>query len=303
MRKIFINQYKRLDIFQCNQTAHEDFNGRVSAYHVLNEKFCYPQGCLYFLWHCSRLQKGIPCVHGFRFVGSKCSGCTHYLEDKIHLQPRLLISQESYKTFLEEYEIFENWLNNIKYKQLNIACQIKNVKPWFEKVIYPGNESRTKLRGYLLVCSPGYFGIDQFNDIFYIRVHEKQMEQYQFNSRMKIELIGEIREDRGRIIIHKPNYVEIIKQGEGKAWNRNRALVAVKTAIQFKEQPDKCLLCKEGSLVDVFDKRFREEKRYRNLFCLNSIQDQKGCYIHALKTLKIDCSGNQTLNQTDTQFI
>jgi len=273
-----INQYKRLDVFRCSQEAHRRFGGRVSVYHVLKEKSCFPLGCLYFVWHCVLLEKGNRCIQGYRFTGKKCKGCTHFMDEKVHLQPELLLNDNEYECFQDQLEDFETWLGDIRFKRLNVAGRINSVKPWFEQVLYPG-QVHTKLRGYLIVIKRGFIGNSFFKDTFYIRISEGLMRAYSFVPKMKLELNGEIREDRGRIIIHRPKRIEVLKPGWGRPLTRERALVDAKTATLLNDQPDQCLACRWGALIDVMDRKKEEDRRYRKLYCLKSIADPEGCYV------------------------
>ncbi|HDQ44665.1 MAG TPA: hypothetical protein ENN17_04085 [bacterium] len=279
---IIRNPYKRLDVFRCSQEAHARFDGRVSAYHVLKEKRCYPDGCLYFLWRCALMEKGRPCIHRYRYVGKNCKGCTYYLEEKIHIQPQNLLDPGAYESFLEEVEQFDDWLDRIRYRRMDIAGRIRIVKPWFEQT-KQGGETHTRLRGYLLVVRNGFIGLDRFEDTFYVRVRERHMHESGFVPKMKIELEGEIREDRGRIVIHRPRKIEILKKGWGRPWSRDRALVAVRTATLLREQTDLCLGCPWGALADITEEeKDGETRRYRNLFCLKGIPQPDGCYVLGL---------------------
>ena len=107
------------------------------------------------------------------------------------------------------------------------------------------------------------------------------MKEFQFVPKMKIELTGEVREDRGRIIIHRPGRISLLSRGWGRPWSREWALVSVKTATLFQEQPDQCLSCPWGSLADVLDRQYEDEKRRRNLYCLKGIVDPRDCYVRA----------------------
>jgi len=292
--KPIINQYKRLDIFKCSQEAHREFEGRVSVYHVLKEKGCYPQGCLYFVWHCALLEKGNRCIHGYHHAGKNCKGCTYFVEEKIHLQPELLVEEEAYRRFQHDLEDFENWLESVLFKRVGIGGRIKRVKPWFEKILFCG-ERHTRLRGYLLVFKGGYIGMNSIQDTFYVRVPERVMQIYGFVPKMKVEMTGEIREDRGRIVVHRPQKIEIIKQGWGRPWTREHALVAVKTATLQEHQSDRCLACTWGALADVVDRREKEERRYRNLYCLKSVVNPENCYVRGLKFI-----GKDKIQKADT---
>lgn len=275
-----INQYKRRDIFRCSQDAHASFQGRVSVYHVLKEKACYPQGCLYFLWHCTLLEKGERCVQGYGHVGKNCRGCTYYDEEKIHLQPVLQVDDGTYERFCSDLEDFELWLEEVQYSRRAVAGRIACVKPWFEKRLQHG-QTQLRLRGYLLVFQRGFIGLDAFDDTFYVRIGEREMREHRFVPKMRVELKGEIRIDRGRVVVRRPRHIDVLSRGYGRPWRREGALVAVRTATLLKEQPDSCIACRWGALVDVLDERDREERRYRNLYCLKGISDPAGCYVRA----------------------
>ena len=279
-----INQYKRRDVFRCSQEAHHGFEGRVSVFHVLKEKECYPQGCLYFLWHCVLKEKGARCIHGYRFVGKNCKGCTYFEEEKVHLQPTLLLDAEAYEAFQSELEDFETWLDGVRFRRVAVGGRIKGIKPWVE-VRRERGTNRLRLMGYLLVFRRGFIGMTSFEDTFYVRVSEGVMRTHGFVPKMKLEMTGEVREDRGRIIIHRPRKIEIVKKGWGHPWTREQALVVVKTATLMNGQPDHCLACRWGVLADVTDVQDREEKRSRNLYCLKGISDPERCYVNASEAL------------------
>jgi len=280
-----VNQYKRMDIFQCSQDAHRHFGGRVSVHHVLKEKQCYPQGCLYFLWHCVLLEKGRRCVKGYTHAGKNCTGCTHFMDEKIHLQPSRVAGPDAYARFLEDLEGFENWLERVCYRRSSVLGRIAAVKPWFEKRLGSGG-NRTVLRGYLLAFKKGFIGTEPFDDTFYVRVGDSLMQQIRFVPKMKVELTGEIRLDHGRLVVHHPGRVDVLAKGWGFPWTRERALVAARTATRFDEQPESCLDCPWGSLVDTLDFTGPDERRFRNLYCLKSVTDPDGCYVRHMRRLR-----------------
>ncbi|MBN2103008.1 hypothetical protein JW835_03105 [bacterium] len=283
------NPYKRLDVFRCSQDAHKRFQGRVSVYHVLKEKGCYPQGCLYFLWRCSRFEKGESCIHKYHYVGKNCKGCTYYMEEKVHLQPTCLLSEADYTDFLEDLENFETWLDAVRFKRLPIAGRIQIVKPWFERSIY-NHENHVKLRGYLLIFKRGFIGMDVFEDTFYVRISDRLMQTYRFIPKMKVEMSGEVREDRGRIVIHKPGTIEILTKGWGKRWQKDKALVAIRTATLLPDQPENCINCPWGALTDTTDLSKNPPQHFRNLFCIKGIADPDYCYMRANKKAGLSCT-------------
>jgi hypothetical protein len=274
------NPYKRKDVFRCRHEAHRRFGGKVSAHHVLREKKCWPFGCIYFLWHCARLEKGGRCPHRFTVPGRKCAGCTHYIEEKLHFQPELAADQAAFGRFLEDREAFDAWFEKACSVRQNVAGRIAAVKPWFERSVEAWGAS-LRLRGYLLVIRRGFIGMEALDDVFYVRVPRTLMAQHRFVAKMKIELSGELREDRGRMVILHPKAVEILNRGWGYIWTDDHALVAVRTAALLKEQPDLCLSCPWGALADVVDRSDGDEKKYRNLYCLKGITDHEACYVRA----------------------
>ncbi|MFQ6115064.1 MAG: hypothetical protein ACE5NG_13450 [bacterium] len=94
--------------------------------------------------------------------------------------------------------------------------------------------------------------------------------------------------DQGRVILKKARRVDFLKKSQIDSWSEGKALVALKTATWFERQPERCLTCEKGSLVDVFEKNAYEEKRYRQLLCLEGINDPQYCYFCAEKILDSD---------------
>ncbi len=275
------NYYKRRDVFKCSQEAHRHFQGRVSVYHVLKEKGCYPQGCLYFIWHCQLMEKGRSCKRGFNWVGSECRGCDQYVEEKVHLQPRLMLNEAEYARFLDEFEDYELWLDSILLKRLPVAGRIAAVKPWLESVL-THHHSRLRLLGYLAVLREGFIGLERFEDPLYLRLSPGLMEQHRLRPGLKVELQGEIRLDRGRLVVNAPKAIETSEEGSGDVWTREKALVAVRTATRHDSQPEPCLDCRWGVLVDGRDRRGHSESRFRSLYCLKGVREAAGCYLKAV---------------------
>ena len=280
------NPYKRRDVFSCAQEAHARFKGRVSVYHVLKEKKCYPDGCLYFEWRCIRKEKGELCIHKYKFIGRNCKGCTYYWEEKMHFQPLCLVDQKTMDDLMEQIESFEMWLQSVRYKRLPVAGKIHTVKPWFEKTKTP-HQNQLHFKGYLLILKTGHIAFDYFADTLYVRISEAHMRAHAFQPGMRFECQGEVREDRGRLVIHKPGQFEISGKGRGIAWTREKALTGMKTATQHEEQPEQCLQCPWGILTDVRETTSEGEGFSRQLHCLKGIESAEACYIYALHKERI----------------
>jgi hypothetical protein len=192
---------------------------------------------------------------------------------------------EAFERFDEQRELFDAWFDKACAVRQSVAGRIATVKPWFEKIMESG-ASGLHLRGYLLVMKKGFIGMDALDDTFYIRVPRTLMARFHFVPKMKIEMSGEIREDRGRIVVHHPKNIETLTRGWGIRWTDESALVSVRTAVLLEEQPDRCLACPWGALADVIDRADGEERKYRNLFCLKGITDPDACYVRAERKIR-----------------
>jgi hypothetical protein len=272
------NPLKR-DVFRCDHPAHKRFGGRVSAYHVMKEKACFPDGCLVFLWRCEIKEKGGRCVRGFGHVGKLCRGCTHYNEEKLHFQPRSVLNSEEESEFREDLENFETWLDGVRGKRLPVAGKIASIKPWLEKTV--GVETHWRVRGYLLVVKEGFIGLESVEDAIFVRVPDSLMRSQKFETGMRIDLTAEIGEDRGRLIVVRPRSVELSGTGEGGPPGRDAMAVAAKLSTRMDDQPDRCLECRHGLLVDLDNPRESGVKHRRELYCVKGMTDSENCYVKA----------------------
>ena len=285
MQKVFINQFKRQDVFRCSFKAHFRFENNVSVYHVLKEKNCHPCGCVYFVWKCKFLNKGESCPKGFAHVGRKCFGCPHYFEEKLSFQPEIILEKEKFENFQRELEDFEYWLESVLGKEVEFSGVINSVKPYLTKIVDKDKETLL-LKGFLLNFKEGFIGRVFFNDYVYVRISKKLQEKYGFASQDKLDFKGTLGLDKGRIVLHKIRQIDVLEKETPPLWNSSNALVAKNTGTEFDCQPEKCLSCEKGVLVDVLEKRGFDEKRYRHLFCLAGVESPSLCVYHLQKKLK-----------------
>jgi len=280
------NPFKRTDVFTCSYETHKKFNNRVSAWHVMREKQCYPQGCISFKWYCDQLNKGKRCHRKFNYVGRLCEGCSHYRDEKIHHQPRINISKPEFDEFLETVEEFEEWVAEHANRDLNIYCRIGSVKPRFQKKMSDG-KGHLYLQGYLLVVENGFIGLTEIEDLFYVYISPNQQNRFQFAPHDVFEARGRMRLDRGRILFSKVWQIDFEQRSDMPTWDNSRALIARQSATQFQYQPESCIKCPNGALIDVVhDVNNRPVKR-RELYCLEGIKDPKQCYIKAFASIDL----------------
>ena len=279
------NPYKRTDIYACNYAAHAKFKFRVSAYHVEKVKKCFPQGCIIFRWSCALFNKGKSCPRKFKYVGRLCSGCAHFVDEKINYHPSIKVSDIEFVHFREKMEQFEEWISENRNKDHEILSDVNSVKPYFKRTIIDG-KGQIRLDGYLLTFKNGFIGREEFDDYFYAQISPNQQERLKFARGDKFEAKGRFVFDRGRVLFPRIWAIEFERKTGDYAWTNSEALVVRQTATLFKNQPENCLRCRYGALVDVTEKNYGNIVQKRELYCLEVIAEPSLCYIHANR--KID---------------
>ncbi|MBN1348228.1 hypothetical protein JXJ21_02360 [candidate division KSB1 bacterium] len=281
-----INQYKRLDVFSCNYQSHARFENKVSVYHVLKARNCYPHGCIYFKWKCKLFNKGKRCIKGFNYVGKKCVNCSYYTDIKIHSQPKINLDPAAYQQFTEELQLFEDWLFDIENHTINFMGTIDVVKPRLQKEIQ-GNEHSLKLVGFTLIFREAYFDLMHYEDLCYVNISPAMQQKVRFAEGDEIEFQAIVQLDRGRIILNRLRNIEFITRSDNRIWTVSDALVVKQTATVFAQQLPGCLSCAHGVLVDVADFSGRKPAKKRELYCLKGTKDPDVC-IHLLPVEILD---------------
>ena len=93
----------------------------------------------------------------------------------------------------------------------------------------------------------------------------------------RLEFRATVREDRGRIVLERMRRLEVLRRGEGRVWTPADGMVAKRTAIAFPRQPERCLLCPSGTLLDVNQDTPSGVRHYRRLLCLEGMEDPEVC--------------------------
>ena len=272
------NLYKFTHMFSCVHESHSGYKNKMSVYHILKEKKCYPHGCIYFRWRCKQLNKRKKCDRGFKHVGRNCFGCKYFYEEKIHNYPVLQVSKSEYRTFLSQLDEFEDWLSEVQEREQEIDGIIDSIKPLFVKKIYPKTDF-ISFRGYLIVFKEIFLGRVHWEDYAYARISSDYYNSLKLGVGDRLEARARIKTDRGRIILHHLKAVTVISRGQPAEWNREKVLLAREVATQFSEQPENCVQCPFGALVDVENHHHRREFARRQLLCLKGVQDYRDCYV------------------------
>ncbi len=272
------NLYKCTDIFRCVHESHQGYKNRISVYHILKEKSCYPNGCIYFRWRCKILNKKKKCHRGYRHVGKNCFGCKEFYEEKIHNFPELQVSQDEYKNFLKKLELFEDWLDKQRFKLIDIAGKVHGVKPHFIQKVFPKTKYLS-FRGFMIIFKDIYLDRMFLEDFAYAIISSDKYKRLNICIGDEIEAKAMVNINHGRLILNRLQRIEIVEHGNESAWDEQSISLARETATELREQPESCVQCKFGALVDIeYNGEHRSSKR-RKLFCLKGIANYKDCYV------------------------
>ena len=295
-----INPYKRLDVYRCRIQSHGRFEGKVSVYHVLHEKGCIPDGCIYFRWRCSLLDKGGTCKKGYRNPGKNCGGCRYFSDEKVHKIPVRILEGSGYDEFLRQMEEFDEWLKDNLGRRVLFYGRINQVGPWLKKEVFH-DSSRVSMKGYLAAFTESYLDRTHFEDSVYLRFSKGFQLDYNFTRGDLIECEAEVSLDGGRLVMVRPRRVEIVERAEDRGLERQppeedhaRNIVSSRTATALEDQSEKCMRCERGRLVDVvYHTKVRgKPKINRELYCLEGVQNPEDCCYRVLKEVGIQRSYN-----------
>lgn len=287
MPKVLINQYKRQDVFRCPHGAHFRFEKSVSVHHVLKEKKCFPQGCIYFLWKCHLLNKGHSCPKKYQHVGRGCFSCKQYFDEKLNYQPETLLDPEQYQKFERELEEFEDWLEQTVGKWVEFSGTVNSVKPHFRKITF-GKKETLSFPGFLISFTEGYLDRVFFKDHIFVSVSRRTQQNLRFARGDEVEFQARLRTDRGRIVLDRIRHVDFQNKEEGTSWTLSQALVAKNTGTELDCQPEKCMMCEKGCLLDVVEKTEKSSPVKRHLFCLAGVENPEECVYKLAKKMEKD---------------
>lgn len=284
LSRIIINHYKRHDIFKCIHQSHSTFEHRVSVYHVLKEKGCYPQGCIYFNWKCRLLNKGTACPKKFKHVGRKCFNCKEFYDEKEIYRPERLIDEPGYQKFIRDLTAFEDWFEELRNKEVEFSGTINSVKPGFYGKADVSRIRLLSFDGFLINFREGYINLDHLQDFVYLKISLAMQHRFRFSSGDRLNCYGRLQEKQGRILLSRINRVDIEHKEESEVWTAGKAELAKNTGTIIPVQYDKCLNCDKGSLIDCG----ADSNRQRRLLCLEGIKNPHYCTYRISQLLLAD---------------
>lgn len=243
------NLFKSIDKFRCVHDVHRHFKSQMSAYHILIEKECYPNGCVYFQWKCRLLAKQKKCFRKFKKVGKECFNCKYFYEEKIHQYPEFINSDEKFAAFRLKFEDYLEWINQIKIKRVLCEGRISAIRPDLS-VRRHQNTNHISHRGFLITFLSGYIDNIPFDDPFYLSISSLTQNKIKLRKDDLLEFEANLFLDRGRLIFRKSGKFYFTERGSDPAPNKSDLLVTLNTATVQVGQPAKCINCSKGILAD-----------------------------------------------------
>lgn len=280
------NQHKRLDVFRCIHDAHQRFDSRVSVYHVLKARQCYPEGCVYFRWHCQKLDRGQDCPRSFNYVGRLCHGCTHFVDEKMSNHLEQLLDEKEKLRFQRQLGDYEFWLEGLRGREVTFYGEVFSVKPKVVRTVHPSGATENRLDGFLAGFLDGYIGYTHFQDPVYLALDLPQQRRLRLSTGDTFQCQARLNTDRGRLLLRRPRGFEFDTRAHGQTIHEGEARVAVRTARYRRLQPEKCFACPHGVLADVRDRSGPAEKNYRRMACLRGVESPLECVIPALESVE-----------------
>jgi len=279
------NQYKRRDVYRCTHESHLHFNSAVSVYHVLKEKKCYPDGCIYFRWKCRKLDKGEPCPRKFKHVGRSCTSCSYFFDEKVLKRPEICLPRDEFLRFEKDLKVFEAWLEKNRGSLVEYSGRINSVKPRYG-LKKQGKRHRVFFQGFLLNFCDGSIGNRRFADFVYVPVSSRLQGRFRFAKGDLVSFSGYLTVDRGNVRIRKIRTIEILERKEPCFWTESRARVAQRTGVVMGYQAEKCYACEKGVLLSVESDGSRRRGSRRVMFCLEGVEDPEWCPYSVQKCLQ-----------------
>lgn len=280
------NLYKQNGIFICKHDTHKHFSSQMSVYHVLEQKKCFPDGCVYFKWNCKILAKKKKCHRNFKTVGRKCFSCNHFYEEKIHQYPEITLDENEKIEFYDKYKEFKEWLESNENKIVFCEGKISRILPNFT-INRTQGELSFGVQGFLVSFKDGFIEDKLIEDSFYLHIDTFQQNKYKLREDDEIEFKAKLKIIDGRLELYYARYFNFYLRGSSKPMLKSDLLVALNTATSFNVQYDKCKKCNLS-----INPRIQNNKigKNRMMICTKGIPDPEYClenvereYIHDIE--------------------
>lgn len=281
------NLFKRQDVFRCYYETHKKFSNVVSVWHILEERNCYPQGCISFYLKCKKILKGQRCGRGFKKPGKLCQSCKYLIEEKNHYIPKIILKEEEWKEFKFEYNKFLFWIKSQEQKTLKFYAKIESIKPYI-KHIYYDKGSKFLLKGYFLILKWVYFENVFFDDMVFLYIPKNKIWKLKKLKSDEIEGFSNFSIFRGNLFLS--NVKNLINVGKEEIFFREDmdVLLKLKLSSVFNNYQGKCFDCDKGVPAVVENQTSLKFIPKREIICLEGYSHPSLCLHNIYKNIKIE---------------
>jgi hypothetical protein len=148
-----------------------------------------------------------------------------------------------------------------------------------------GNQRKMSAHGFLIRFEEGFIDNHLLADPFYLSISAMTQNNLLLREGDNVEFEASLTIDRGRLKFIKSGRFQFYERGIEKPLRKNDVLVALETYTIQENQPNKCLDCAHGTLVDVENSNHGPS---RAMVCLQGAADFRYCAL----AVKINDSEN-----------
>jgi hypothetical protein len=159
------------------------------------------------------------------------------------------------------------------------------VKPHFRKITF-GSKQTISFSGFLISFAEGYIDRTFFQDHVFVSISRLTQQNLRFAAGDEVEFQARLGTDRGRIVLDRIRHIDFLQRENRKAPTVSEALVARSTGTEFDCQPEKCMICEKGCLLDVVDRAGTKSPVRRHLYCLAGVENPDDCVYHLVKKIE-----------------
>jgi len=156
---------------------------------------------------------------------------------------------------------------------------IAAVKP---NLILNGSENNPRIfqKGWFLIFKSVFINYDLFDDLAFAWISYQTQERRLLSAGDSFEAQAIFNFSQGRLIFNKVHNIDVKTKGDIISPELNQLLVAAKTTKPFPIQPDKCLRCSQGVLVEKANRDIHSRGPRRVMVCLQSEENPVDCIYH-----------------------